>query len=179
MNIFAGKKLFWGAIVAGASALAIVAIVLDGDLNRLSTESHPIQSEREEAKQSQENSSLDAGLQESASETIVAPERPVDDRGNPTVPEVDEETGRKLAEEEATIRERATRDIKSTYSLLFEDLELTAREKDALFALLIEDRIASTWSDYKRGETIDKQEQSRRIAAIIAKAAFGCRASIR
>jgi len=74
------------------------------------------------------------------------------------------------ADEDASrerVRESATRRIQKLYSLLLEDLDLTPSERDALFSLLIEDRIASTWTDYKRGETIDKETQSNRIAAII------------
>ncbi len=74
----------------------------------------------------------------------------------------DEETTRE------TVRERATKNIRrGTYALLSEDLDLTPQEREALFAMLIEDRIASTKTPYKRGETIDTEEQSRKIAAII------------
>lgn len=81
--------------------------------------------------------------------------------------EIDEETARKIAEDEAFIREEATRSVSEAYSLLFDHLELDSREKDDLFSLLVEDYIASTWTEYKRGETIDKEDQSKRIAAII------------
>jgi hypothetical protein len=167
MNISAKKSLFWAAIVVAASAVAIATIDWGGEYDRLSSESNAIESERGEATQSQENSSLDAGLKELVSETTVAPEAPLDDRGNQTVPEVDEGVARKIAEEEAFIREQAIRSVSEAYSLLFHDLELDSREKDDLSSLLVEDYIASTWTQYKRGETIDKEEQSRRIAAII------------
>lgn len=116
---------------------------------------------RGEANQAPHTSSVDTELNES---TEVVP-LPLDggqenDDWNATGL-ADEETSRKM------VRESATRRISKWYSLLLEDLDLTPREKDALLSLLIEDRMASTWTDYKRGETIDKEEQSRRIAAII------------
>ena len=75
-----------------------------------------------------------------------------------------------IADEDAT-RERlemfAINAIRRDYSLLLQDLDLTPREQEALFALLVEDWIAEIPTPFQQGETIDKEEQSRRIAAII------------
>ena len=57
--------------------------------------------------------------------------------------------------------------LKTTYSLLLEHLGLTPIEKDALLSLLIEYRIAGMWTPYKDGKTIDMEERSKGIAAII------------
>lgn len=65
------------------------------------------------------------------------------------------------------VREQATREVTPVYSLLFEKLDLTESEKDALFKLLIEIRVAATHTDCQRGKKIDPQDRSDKIAAII------------
>ncbi|MDH3639971.1 MAG: hypothetical protein OES09_16130 [Gammaproteobacteria bacterium] len=65
------------------------------------------------------------------------------------------------------VRENATREVPELYSLLLQHLDLTPSEKDALLYFLIEIRIAGTYTPYSRGKTIDPQERTDRIAAII------------
>lgn len=75
-----------------------------------------------------------------------------------------------FADEEASarmVRENATRNITKFYSLLFERLDLTTSERDALLSVLIEIRIDATMTPCVRSKNIDKQEQSDRIAAVI------------
>lgn len=70
------------------------------------------------------------------------------------------------------LTEDVTREVRATYSLLFEHLALTPREKDALFELLTEDELAGTWLDDKAplGKPMDEHERANRIAAIIGDA---------
>lgn len=65
------------------------------------------------------------------------------------------------------IREDATDTIRRRYALLLEDLSLSPEEKERMLALLIEDEVASTSTPYRQGQAVEKDEQSRRIAAII------------
>lgn len=118
-----------------------------------------------EAIQAQQTSPLDT---ESIESTEVVLSRSSNSDQNLTVAEAvlgpgfaDENTTREI------VREQATEYVQKFYSLLFDDLGLASQQRDSLFALLTEDQIASTWTDYKHGETVDKEEQSRRIAAII------------
>ena len=71
------------------------------------------------------------------------------------------------AEIRARIREQATSDVREGYSLLLEDLPLSAEEKADLVALLIEMNVERTWSGEIRGRTIPDQERYERIAAVI------------
>ena len=71
---------------------------------------------------------------------------------------------------ESRLRESTMRSTESTYSLLFDHLELGVQERSELLSLLVEDRIAGTWTGYKKGIEIDRDEQSKRIAAIIGDA---------
>ena len=96
--------------------------------------------------------------------------RSLDGYQNPTVAENDDWDTTGLADEETSrkmVRERATRDVRKSYPLLLEDLDLTPSEKEALLSFLIEDRIARTTTDYVRGKPRNEHELSNRIAAII------------
>lgn len=81
--------------------------------------------------------------------------------GRAPIPFVDEDSS------QAIVREEAIQDVGALYSRLLDDVDLTASEKGALIALLVEDRIASTWTPYSQGKEIDKADRNRRISAII------------
>ena len=73
------------------------------------------------------------------------------------------------------VREKVVRDADRIYSLLFAHLGLTAQEKDALLAFLVEVQLAGTDAGYRRDGTIyrhraekmDPDERANRIAVII------------
>ena len=71
----------------------------------------------------------------------------------------------------ADIRKDATRDVRISYSLLLEDLDISPRAKEDLEALLIDMHVESTWSGAStyeiRGREIPQQERYERIAAEI------------
>jgi hypothetical protein len=80
-------------------------------------------------------------------------------------PEPDEATLR------ADIRKEATREIRESYALLFEDLDLSPLDQEKLEAVLIDMQVESTWSSTRtfeiRGREIPQQERYDRIAAVI------------
>lgn len=89
----------------------------------------------------------------------------VDERAMPQT-RIDEDSARRR------LRETATREIRGSYSLLFEDLGLTRQEEDELFSLLVEGWMAGA-TVYHRGKTVqvgrrwDENERSSKVAAII------------
>jgi hypothetical protein len=101
------------------------------------------------------------------------------DAKSPTPPADDRTVRRRRSppRDEATIladlRKRAIQDLRQSYSLLFDDLELTPQERDDLVAVLVELQVESAWSGgpdgefQKRGRTIGPQERHDRIAAAI------------
>jgi hypothetical protein len=153
-------------------SVALVSLAYGIDSHRSSATA--VEPKRGEAKQAQQTLPIDTKLNESIA---VVPLRSSD--GNQEQPETNKDQAGiivaysrdgGIADESTTreiMREDATKDIRGVYGFLFEDLDLTPQEREILFALLIEDWIASTPTPYKRGETIDKEEQSRKIAAII------------
>jgi hypothetical protein len=80
-------------------------------------------------------------------------------------PEPDEATLR------ADIRKEATREIRESYALLFEDLDLSPRDLGELETVLIDMQVESTWSATStfeiRGREISQQERYDRIAAVV------------
>ena len=152
------------ALLAVAAALA-VRFSDFGAHQSLSTNESIDGSAREEATLTQQTESTEAGLNESTN--IVAQPSTKSDRNpefadaNIDTDTVDEEYVRKR------IRDSVTRRVTPPYSLLIDELELTPEEKEALISMLIEDRIASTHTEYSRGQAIDEQERATRIAAII------------
>lgn len=83
-------------------------------------------------------------------------------------------TERRKPPDEETIRqrlrERVTWETRRLYSPLIAELGLTPREEKALISLLIEDRIAATWTPYKDGEPWTREERADKIVAIIGDA---------
>lgn len=75
--------------------------------------------------------------------------------------QIDEDAMRKRT------RESATLEIRDSYTLLFDDIGLSPDEQDELFAFLVEARIAGMWTPYQDGKTMDPDERSNRIAALI------------
>jgi hypothetical protein len=167
-NLVNRERILFGLALSGI-AIVLIAIVYRIDSHQsLGT----VEPQREEAMQAQKASSTDAEVNES--EGVVVPQPSLGDEQNIATTEplsdtgyvpppgfVDEETSNKM------VREEATRDVPKLYSLLLESLDLTPSEKDALLALLIEDRIASTTTPYSRGMEIDEQDRAKRIAGIM------------
>ena len=157
------------AIVLGlaSSAVAVVIVVL---FYGIGFHRPTVAPGHEEAKIAQQTSSVDREAQEPTA--VVESPRASDGHQEPAIIEapsdeygfIDEDTWK-------GVRERATHDVQMLYSFLIEHLELTPSEKDALLSLLIEDQIEGTTigteTAFSRGRTIDKEEQSNRIAAII------------
>jgi hypothetical protein len=67
-------------------------------------------------------------------------------------------------------REGAREDTERSYLLMFEHLGLSAEERQALLALLVEIRIAGTWASDTRGRIISESERAERIARVIGRA---------
>lgn len=155
------RKTLFLRLGSTAVAVALVALVYGVDSHRSSS---TIEASRGEARQAQQTPSIDTEVNESIA--VVVP--PLGDEQNPTVKAAppntaneDENTTRKW------VREESMRDIQRIYPLLIKDLDLTASEKEALLAFLIEDLIAKTKTRYASGIGMDEQERSYRIAAII------------
>lgn len=68
------------------------------------------------------------------------------------------------------VRENAHRDISKLYSRLFEDAGLLPAEQEAILELLVDDQVASTWTDYWQGIDIDVDDRNARISQIIGDA---------
>jgi len=64
-------------------------------------------------------------------------------------------------------RDRITREVEESYSLLLKHLGLSSREQDAVRALLIEMQIAAVRAGYEGGPTLDEQERSSKLADVI------------
>ncbi len=157
------RATFVLGLTSSAVALALVALVYSIGSHR--SPSSTVEPRRGEAKQAQQTSSIDAEVHDSTA--VVEPPRASDGYQKPTVTEALSDTGFVDEDTRKMVREGATHNVQKLYSLLFEHLDLTPSEKDALRSLLIEDRIASTSTEYSRGKHIDEQDQSNRIAAII------------
>lgn len=65
------------------------------------------------------------------------------------------------------LRDDAEQEIPKDYSLLFNHLELTQSEKQELSSLLVELRVASTYTPCKQGTKAHPQDRSEMIEAII------------
>ena len=154
------RKSYILGLASSAVAVALVALIYGIGFHRSTVEPR-----REEARQAQQTSSIDAEVHDSTA--VVEPPRASDGYQKPTVTEALSDTGFVDEDTRKRVREGATHNVQKLYSLLFEHLDLTPSEKDALRSLLIEDRIASTTTQYSRGKHIDEQDQSNRIAAII------------
>ena len=158
------RATFVLGLTSSAVAVALVALIYGIGFHRSTVEPR-----REEARQAQQTSSIDAEVHDSTA--VVEPPRASDGYQKPTVTEALSDTGFVDEDTRKMVREGATHNVQKLYSLLFEHLDLTPSEKDALRSLLIEDRIASTTTStttqYSRGKHIDEQDQSNRIAAII------------
>jgi hypothetical protein len=124
--------------------------------------------------------------------TVVLPTRLSGGNHNPTVTEDASDAGLTdgdnasetvfpgdiAAPELKPVREKVIRDTDRIYSLLFTHLGLTAQEKDALLAFLVEVQLAGTDATYRRdgtiyrhrGEKMDPDERANRIAVIIGDA---------
>ena len=154
------RKSYILGLASSAVAVALVALIYGIGFHRSTVEPR-----REEARQAQETSSIDAEVHDSTA--VVEPPRASDGYQKPTVTEALSDTGFVDEDTRKMVREGATRDVPKLYSLLLENLDLAPSEKDALLALLIEARIASTTTPYSPGKDIDEQDRSNRIAAII------------
>ncbi len=158
------RATFVLGLTSSAVAVALVALIYGIGFHRSTVEPR-----REEARQAQQTSSIDAEVHKSTA--VVEPPRTSDGYQKPTVTEALSDTGFVDEDTRKMVREGATHNVQKLYSLLFKHLDLTPSEKDALRSLLREDRIASTSTStstsYSRGTKIDEQDQSNRIAAII------------
>lgn len=73
----------------------------------------------------------------------------------------------------ADLRKQALQDVRQTYSLLLDDLDLTPQQREDLVAVFVELQVESAWTGapeggfQKRGRTIPPQERQDRIAAAI------------
>lgn len=65
------------------------------------------------------------------------------------------------------VRELVMRDVRLSYSLLLDELDLPSRQKEALLSFLMEDQIAGTTTGCRRGVVTDESERAGRIADII------------
>lgn len=157
------RATFVLGLTSSAVALALVALVYSIGSHR--SPSSTVEPRRGEAKQAQQTSSIDAEVHNSTA--VVEPPRASDGYQKPTVTEALSDTGFLDEDTRKMVREGATRDVPKLYSLLLENLDLAPSEKDALLALLIEDRIASTTTPYSRGKDIDEQDRAKRIGDII------------
>jgi hypothetical protein len=92
------------------------------------------------------------------------PNTNIDDRARKRQPP-DEATAR------AEMRKNATQEVQEAYSLLLEDLVLTAREQEDLVALLIDMQMEGMWTWTQagqiRGREVPQAERHDRIAAVI------------
>ena len=161
-RIIMRRATFVLGLTSSAIVVALVALVYGIGSHRSSSTVEP---GREEANQAQQNSSIDAEVNES---TEVVPQQSLDSDQNPTVTEArrsishdDEASTRKW------VRETATQEVPKSYPLILANLDLNQSEKDALISFLIEDYIATTRTRYSSGEGIDEPERSNRLAAII------------
>lgn len=167
-NLVNRERILFG-LALSAIAIVLIAIVYRFDSHESLGAVEP---QHDEAIQAQETLPINAKVNEPAGVDVPQPSlgdhentatiEPLSDAGYVPPPSfVDEETSNKM------VREEATRDVPKLYSLLLENLDLTPSEKDALLALLIEDRIASTTTPYSRGIDIDEQDRAKRIEDII------------
>ena len=164
------------------SAVAVTLFALVNSLGSYWSESRP--SEAKPPQASPTNT-------ESSASTVLVPPRASEDDQNQTVAEAvsnaslprnnrSPDTGPSLPDvplpDENSVRERvreqATAEMESTYSLLLEHLGLTTEEKTAFLSLLIEMRVEGTSSGFRnriilRGRIIDEDERSKRITATI------------
>lgn len=125
-----------------------------------------------------------AGIDTEASEAaVLATARAVDETRSGTTEEDrssagDDDENRASAEhsvDEDSVRKArasAVREVREAYALLLEDLHLAPPEKERLFELLVEVRMAGTWviqngSAAQIGAPIAPGDRPRRIAAII------------
>ena len=158
-------------LVSSIVVAVLVAVAYNVDFPDSSGVFEP---ERGGAEQAQQPSPADTTADESAA--IAAPQRPSDDGEQRTVTEAltdtdrDPSTSHLVDEDRKRVRESATREVQEVYSLLLEHLGLTANEKDALLAFLIEDKISRTTTRYSRGKAMNAQERANDIAAIIGDA---------
>lgn len=172
------RETFISGVASSAVAVALVALVYGIDSRRSSSTVEPSLGEAGQAQQT----STATELNES---TVVVPPRPSDGTPSQTVTEAPSDTGfgdesaaratprgrRTPLDDENTHREawreEATQAVRDSYALLLEDLDLTAREKDALLALLIEIQVAGATTPYTHGRSMNEHERSDRIATII------------
>lgn len=154
------RATFVLGLASSAVAVALVALIYGIGFHRSTVEPR-----REEARQAQQTSSIDVEVHKSTA--VVEPPRTSDGYQKPTVTEALSDTGFVDEDTRKMVREGATHNVQKLYSLLFEHLDLTPSEKDALRSLLIEDRIASTSTQYSRGKHIDEQDRAKRIGDII------------
>jgi hypothetical protein len=163
------RATFVFASVVAAAVLA-GALLYDPDslLPPAATQPGPIKATQPQEPPSArtEGKTSDSGGNEEAAAQDQPPGSSVNDQiRRQRAPEPDEATLR------ADIRKQATRDIRDSYSLLLEDLDISPRAKEGLQALLIDMQVESTWSGARtyeiRGREISQRERYERIAAVI------------
>lgn len=80
-----------------------------------------------------------------------------------------EEAG-KEAEFRELVRDQATQNVEKSYSLLFDALDVSSSQEEALRSFLIENWIARTTTPYWTAASIDLDERASRIGQIIGEA---------
>jgi hypothetical protein len=160
------------ALASGLAAAVVAgALLYDRDSSPSSAAARPDQTDAVQPQQppsaaSERNGSDSASKEETAAQNQQPPGSGVNDEiRRLRRPEPDEATLR------ANIRKEATQEIRESYALLLEDLDVSPSEKEALLAVLVDIRVESTWSGTKtyeiRGRTVPQRERYERIAAVI------------
>ena len=157
------------SVASLAAAVVIVALVVDTDSpHSASMDALSPKSSSPSPDGTSENSiveepveSLDSLTPLEAGQNPPGTQQTTDVDGIPPVECGDEETVNKQ------IRERGIRKVNEAYSLLLDHLELAQGERNALISLLVDLSVAATHTPCKRGEKIDVQDRSDKIAAII------------
>lgn len=167
------------ASVSSAVAVALVVLIYGMDSPRSSsTAGEPRRGEANEARQTSPigielNDSAETGLSKSTGvvqslSSDVSQERTPKDTSQTSVVIFSRDGG--IADEDETregVKKFATYAVRNRYNLLLQDLNLSQRQREALFELLVEYEIASTLTPYRTGETIDKEQRANRIATIV------------
>lgn len=155
-----------------AAAMALVALVygVGSDQPSGTVEPWPKKA-REEARRAPSASSTKSEPNES---TVAVPPRSTGSAPQPAVrKDLSAPNPADINAAREQLSEEANHAIRAVYPLLIRDLGLTPEEKEGLLSLLIELRIAGTWTWDSRGRTIHEgeeigeQERANRIAAII------------